>query len=334
MNKKIVLAIIISFIFVIFIYNAKYYFFILSNGLKVIHRAAQNKPPQNVMYSTLSKHDDIIVNPLNGSYSSNAPITSMGSYASSHSNASMTSNGSNASSHSNTLNSLYTLSYLTASNGSYASSYSNASNGSYASNASNASIASSYSKVKSKPLIYIYPWDDLPDTLQNRSDHYWGEYPKDYRDNFGMGPVNDISYGQFKTWQFALYDIMIEKLKRDYRRTLNPSLATTFLIPYNFALDALIKPENGKIRQANCPLSSLVIRHLMDSDYFKMSHGHNHLLIVSGNQNLNYFYHAKNCYEFLLNICYNCTKLAIDEYSVIESNSSINNLYSECCSSY
>lgn len=55
---------------------------------------------------------------------------------------------------------------------------------------------------------------------------------------------------------------------------------------------------------------------LKESSYFKASGGHDHTLIVSTNQNMNYFFMAKPCLE-MLQLCWNCTKLSIDEYLFI-----------------
>ena len=176
-----------------------------------------------------------------------------------------------------------------------------------------------------KEFIYIYEWPEILDTLRNKSQHYWREYPIDYRDNDGMGPIRNTLDGQFTTWQFALYDIMMGRLKNDYRRTWDPSIATTFVIPYNYHLDAFIKPENGKMRMADCPIAASVTKRLYESPFFNRSHGNNHLLIVSGNQNLDYFYTSKKCKPFLAEICHNCTKLAIDDYTLLENKGSFRN---------
>lgn len=52
---------------------------------------------------------------------------------------------------------------------------------------------------------------------------------------------------------------------------------------------------------------------MKESPYFKANYGHDHTLVISVNQNMNYFFFAKACTEMLM-LCWNCTKLAIDEY--------------------
>ena len=65
---------------------------------------------------------------------------------------------------------------------------------------------------------------------------------------------------------------------------------------------------HGRMRRTNCPLAGEVIRRLHESPYFKRHGGHDHTLIVSTNQNMNYFYLNTNC-STVFKTCWNCTKL-------------------------
>lgn len=138
---------------------------------------------------------------------------------------------------------------------------------------------------------------------------------------------------EYKTSQFSLFKIVYEKMLIDPRRTLNPDegthtnshsiphilihaltyTATTFLIPFDIGMHACFLESNGRMRRSNCPLVSEVNIRLKKSIYFTRNYGHDHLLINSVNQNMNYFYNSANCRSFFLE-CWNCTKLSIDEY--------------------
>lgn len=56
-----------------------------------------------------------------------------------------------------------------------------------------------------------------------------------------------------------------------------------------------------------------MVSRLKKSPSFLANGGHDHTLIVSVNQHMNYFFNAKACTELLL-LCWNCTKLSVDEY--------------------
>ncbi len=56
-----------------------------------------------------------------------------------------------------------------------------------------------------------------------------------------------------------------------------------------------------------------MVSRLKSSPNFLANGGHDHTLIVSANQHMNYFFNAKACTELLL-LCWNCTKLSVDEY--------------------
>jgi len=118
---------------------------------------------------------------------------------------------------------------------------------------------------------------------------------------------------EYKTSQFALYKLMYERALIDPRRTSNPEEAGSFFIPYDFGMDATFFESNGRMRKTHCPLATNAITLLKESPYFKANYGHDHTLVISVNQNMNYFFFAKACTEMLM-LCWNCTKLAIDEY--------------------
>ena len=167
--------------------------------------------------------------------------------------------------------------------------------------------------------FYIYEWPHLIDRYANFSDrphHGHGvEFPA-WRENLGIGRALDVNNHEYKTSQFALFKIMYERALVDPRRTMDPNDATSFFIPYDFGMDATFFESNGRMRRTQCPLAVDALQHLRNSPYFWRHGGHDHTLIVAVNQNMNYFFSAPRCTSFL-HMCWNCTKLAIDEYMFI-----------------
>ena len=58
---------------------------------------------------------------------------------------------------------------------------------------------------------------------------------------------------------------------------------------------------------------------MKQSPYFLANEGHDHTLIISVNQHMNYFFNAKACTELLM-LCWNCTKISIDDYIFVAKN--------------
>jgi xyloglucan galactosyltransferase MUR3 len=170
-----------------------------------------------------------------------------------------------------------------------------------------------------KNLFYVYDWPHLVDRYANYSDrphHGHGvEFPQ-WRMNYGAGRLISADDSEYKTSQFALFKMMYERTLLDPRRTKNPDEAVSFFIPYDFGMDATFIEQNGRMRRTQCPLAEQVISLLKNSPYFKRNGGHDHTLVVAVNQNMNYFFNAQPCINMLLN-CWNCTKVAIDEYMFI-----------------
>ena len=55
--------------------------------------------------------------------------------------------------------------------------------------------------------------------------------------NGGAGPLIDASLSLYHTDQYSLFQLMFNRAVKDPRRTLDPSKATSFIIPYDFASD-------------------------------------------------------------------------------------------------
>lgn len=138
------------------------------------------------------------------------------------------------------------------------------------------------------------------------------EFPA-WSEHFGAGRISHAATMEHKTSQFSLFKLMYERAMIDKRRTLDPADATTFLIPYDIGMNACFTMPHGRMRKTGCPQAHEVERRLLASPFFKANHGHDHVLIVSVNQNMNYFFERTNC-TVLFQTCWNCTKLSIDEY--------------------
>ena len=164
--------------------------------------------------------------------------------------------------------------------------------------------------------IYVYDWPELVNRYANFTDRdhtsHGVEVPI-WKTHFGAGRLVDATNLEHKTSQFALHKIFYERALIDSRRTLNPSEATTFFIPFDIGMHTVFLEGNGRMRKSGCPLVDQVEARLKQMPYFERNGGHDHLLIFAVNYNMNYFMNAAKCQHFL-RLCWNCTKLSIDEY--------------------
>lgn len=167
--------------------------------------------------------------------------------------------------------------------------------------------------------FFVYDWPHLVNRYANYSDrphHGHGvEFPQ-WRLNFGAGRLIDAANSEYKTSQFALFKLMYDRAMIDPQRTLDPNQANSYFIPYDFGMDATFIEENGRMRRTQCPLAEQVLTLLRASPHFRAKGGHDHTLVVSVNQNMNYFFNAQACIDVFLT-CWNCTKVSIDEYMFI-----------------
>lgn len=166
-----------------------------------------------------------------------------------------------------------------------------------------------------KQQLYVYDWPDLVDQYANftdRKDSHGVEIPQ-WRLHHGLGRVVDGSNLEHKTSQFALHKIFFERVLLDPRRTLDAAKATSFFIPFDIGMHTAFLESNGRMRRSNCPSADSAIRRLNDSAAFRKNAGHDHIVVFSLNQNMNYFMAAPKCQDFL-RMCWNCTKMSIDEY--------------------
>ncbi len=131
----------------------------------------------------------------------------------------------------------------------------------------------------------------------------------------GFGPTISKKHGLYHTSQYSLYKIFLSRVLVDKKRTEHPGKAKLFFIPYDFGHDAAIRRDRG-IWPNHCRRAKVVAQSLNESAAFKKSEGADHVLIVSINWAMNFYYHDV-CIEFLRGVCQKCIKLAIDDYSFL-----------------
>jgi hypothetical protein len=109
--------------------------------------------------------------------------------------------------------------------------------------------STAHTESKKKDLFYVYEWPDITNKYANTSDRdtnaHGVEFPY-WTDYYGAGRLLNPSTMEHKTSQFSLFKTMYERALRDPRRTLDPDLASSFFIPYDFGLDATFRVDNGR----------------------------------------------------------------------------------------
>ncbi len=112
-----------------------------------------------------------------------------------------------------------------------------------------ATSATAPNKSKKKDLFYVYEWPDITNKYANMSDRdtnaHGMEFPY-WLDYYGAGRLLNPNTMEHKTSQFSLFKTMYERALRDPRRTMDPDLASSFFIPYDFGLDATFRVDNGR----------------------------------------------------------------------------------------
>lgn len=138
--------------------------------------------------------------------------------------------------------------------------------------------------------------------------------------NHGCGPALDVKKGAYHTDQYQMFSMIYNRAIKDPRRTLDPSKATTFLIPYDLASDcayykSCTKSTGSCFDFRKCPVAPTVEALLATSPYFTRNFGKDHVLIVGMNYAMDHYIGKPKCKSLLAGICQNCTKFAIDDYS-------------------
>ncbi len=161
--------------------------------------------------------------------------------------------------------------------------------------------------------FYIYPWsDDIIDRWPINYTHKRLAVAAEFKDNFGAGRLEDSILGMYHTHQYALFRIFYYRLLEHPSRTLDPSEASLFFIPFDLGMDSSARRSDGAMCRTDCPTMPKVYQLLQQSPYFQARQGRDHFIIHSINQPMLHFTHEA-CVE-LYKLCINCTKLSIDAY--------------------
>lgn len=169
------------------------------------------------------------------------------------------------------------------------------------------------SNALNSKTFYIYEWSqDIVHRWPSGFTHFRLAMNFNNSLNYGVGAVLDAKYGIFDTHQYSLFRVMFYRLLESPNRTLDPSKASMFFIPYDLGLDSSCRLSDGALIRTYCPKMTKVIDLLEKSSYFKRNNGSDHFIIHSINQPMTYFA-TISCMK-LYNICINCLKLSIDVY--------------------
>jgi hypothetical protein len=142
--------------------------------------------------------------------------------------------------------------------------------------------------------------------------------------NGGAGNLVNLTTGSFHTDQYQLFLLIFSRALKDPRRTLDPSKATTFFVPYDLASDAAYYKKCSRSDGIcydfrKCPLAPTVSELLKASPWYLRNYGKDHVMVIGMNYAMNHHIGKPKCKQLLTTTCYNCTKLAIDDYSYLQS---------------
>ena len=178
--------------------------------------------------------------------------------------------------------------------------------------------------ARKSDLFYIYDtgqWQTIANTSRTVRD------PREIMDHYlngGAGSLINSTTGMYHTDQYQLFLLIFSRALKDPRRTLDPSKATTFIVPYDIASDAAFykncaKSEGVCYDFRRCPLAPTVNELLKASPWHLRNNGKDHLLIIGMNYAMNHHIGKPKCKQLLLDACFNCTKIAIDDYSYLQA---------------
>lgn len=165
--------------------------------------------------------------------------------------------------------------------------------------------------------FYIYEWpesvvDSWPKayTFSKRL-----SLEKEFKANDGAGELIDGRKGLHHTHQYSLFSTFLARLRESKLRTLDPSKASLFFVPYDIGMDSTTRSSDGALAQTRCPRVGDAYQLLQNSTYFQRNLGADHFMLNTINQMM-LFYLTDECREFF-KLCQNCVKLGIDSYEKI-----------------
>jgi hypothetical protein len=174
-------------------------------------------------------------------------------------------------------------------------------------------LLAAHGAAQEQKYFYIYEWDDeLADVYPPPGSKLdpKASYAHEFYANGGYGELVDGSSGMFATWQFSLFKNLMARLRVSDRRTMDPSKASAFIIPYDGGTHSFIDHKTGKIRLAS-PHGWQAIHRLKQASLTPnwKNGGHDHFSIfsVTGYQMV-----GIGTKVFYMQICQNCTVLSIE----------------------
>jgi len=163
-------------------------------------------------------------------------------------------------------------------------------------------------------LFYIYDWNSsIVNRWPDKDSHHRLSIPAVYRANDGIGPVVDAAQGRYMTHQYSLFRTFHARLRESPLRTLDPSKASLFFIPYDLGMDSSTRQSDGALVRTNCPKKAEVVSLLGASPWFERLRGADHFILHTINQMMVHYSNFDGCMD-LYDFCFNCTKLGIDAY--------------------
>lgn len=166
----------------------------------------------------------------------------------------------------------------------------------------------------SPKTFYIYDWpDSLINAVPTNFSHHRLSITPPFLQNRGAGVVVDSKRGLYHTHQYSLFLLLHQKLLLSQYRTLDPTKAVLFFVPYDLGMDCSTRTSDAALFQTNCPRVNGVMERLQSSPFFQKRRGQDHFLVHSINQMM--LHYATPSCTALYELCLNCLKLSIDTYS-------------------
>ena len=166
-----------------------------------------------------------------------------------------------------------------------------------------------------KPRFYIYDWPSYMDDVwppEGVKLHNKSAYSHAFRPYNGAGALLDGEVGLFQTWQFSLYKNVIARMKVSKHRTRDPTLATSFIIPFDLGVHSYIDHIGGYPRLASphgWMCQQLLRAASKDKDVFWKHRGHDHFVFLGITA---YQMVGIGVKTFFMQICQNCTTITIE----------------------
>ena len=91
----------------------------------------------------------------------------------------------------------------------------------------------------SQKYFYIYDWPtEVIDRWPKNYSHFRLSVSADFKENNGAGRAIRPSEGLYHTHQYSLFSLFYTRLQRSQYRTLDPTKASLFFIPYDLGMDS------------------------------------------------------------------------------------------------